>query len=349
MKIFVTGGAGFIGSAFIRYLLSNYDNKILNYDKLSYAGNLNSLASISNNKNYSFIKGDICNKSHLSKSIINFKPDLVVHFAAETHVDRSINNPEEFINTNIIGTYNLLDECLKYWNKNFVKENTFRFHHISTDEVYGDLKKNEFFSEYTPYDPSSPYSASKASSDHLVRSWFRTFGLPITITNCSNNYGPYQYPEKLIPLMILNAIENKPLPIYGDGSQIRDWLHVDDHIEALIKLTKKGKSGEQYCIGAMNEITNLQIAEKICSIMDDLKPRDFKYCELIKFVEDRPGHDERYSIEPQKIMSEVSWSPQIDFDFGLRETISWYINNLDWCTKELKKFNYSGERLGLIK
>ena len=352
MKIFVTGGAGFIGSAFIRYLLSNYDNQILNYDKLSYAGNLNSLASISNNKNYSFIKGDICNKNHLSKSIINFKPDLVVHFAAETHVDRSINNPEEFINTNIIGTYNLLDESLKYWNKNFVKENTFRFHHISTDEVYGDLKKNEFFSEYTPYDPSSPYSASKASSDHLVRSWFRTFGLPITITNCSNNYGPYQYPEKLIPLMILNAIENKPLPIYGDGSQIRDWLHVDDHVRAIDLVLSKGKVGETYNVGGQNEKTNLDVVYTICDLLNELKIKksslQFSYRSLIEFVEDRPGHDKRYAIDNSKISKQLGWKQEESFESGLKKTIEWYLNNLSWC-KEVQKGEFSRQRKGILK
>ena len=349
MKIFVTGGAGFIGSAFIRYLLSNYDNKILNYDKLSYAGNLNSLASISNNKNYSFIKGDICNKSHLSKSIINFKPDLVVHFAAETHVDRSINNPEEFINTNIIGTYNLLDECLKYWNKNFVKENTFRFHHISTDEVYGDLKKNEFFSEYTPYDPSSPYSASKASSDHLVRSWFRTFGLPITITNCSNNYGPYQYPEKLIPLMILNAIENKPLPIYGDGSQIRDWLHVDDHVRAIDLVLSEGKVGETYNIGGHNEKTNLEVVDAICNLLEELAPNKpsglINYKDLITFVKDRPGHDMRYAIDASKIERDLGWVPDETFETGLRKTVQWYLDNSVWWQRVMSG-DYRLERLG---
>ncbi len=346
-RILITGGSGFIGSALIRRLEKYNSLKIFNFDKRSDSCRNFNFFDPTNYQHFSF---NLNNNEQVNKAIQISDPDIIIHLAAESHVDRSIENPKNFIESNIVGTFNLLQSSTNFWRDlSFKRKSVFKFMHISTDEVFGSLGAKGKFDESSCYAPNSPYSASKASSDHLVRSWNRTYRLPTIITNCSNNYGPYQFPEKFIPLIILKALNGEKIPIYGKGNNIRDWLHVDDHIEALIKLTKKGKSGEQYCIGAMNEITNLQIAEKICSIMDDLKPRDFKYCELIKFVEDRPGHDERYSIEPQKIMSEVSWSPQIDFDFGLRETISWYINNLDWCTKELKKFNYSGERLGLIK
>jgi len=346
-RILITGGSGFIGSALIRRLEKYNSLKIFNFDKRSDSCRNFNFFDPTNYQHFSF---NLNNNEQVNKAIQISDPDIIIHLAAESHVDRSIENPKNFIESNIVGTFNLLQSSTNFWRDlSFKRKSVFKFMHISTDEVFGSLGAKGKFDESSCYAPNSPYSASKASSDHLVRSWNRTYRLPTIITNCSNNYGPYQFPEKFIPLIILKALNGEKIPIYGKGNNIRDWLHVDDHIEALIKLTKKGKSGEQYCIGAMNEITNLQIAEKICSIMDDLKPRDFKYCELIKFVEDRPGHDERYSIEPQKIMSEVSWSPQIDFDFGLRETISWYINNSDWCIKELKKFNYSGERLGLIK
>ncbi len=331
MKIFVTGGAGFIGSAFIRYIFKHYDHQILNFDKLSYAGNLSSLSELSDGKKYKFIQGDICNKEFLSKNIFDFKPDIIVHFAAETHVDQSIDNPKKFIDTNIIGTYNLLDECYNFWNNlNSNKKKLFRFHHISTDEVYGDLNKGLLFSENTAYNPSSPYSASKASSDHLVKAWHRTFGLPVSISNCSNNYGPYQYPEKLIPLMIMNAFNKKDLPIYGDGNQIRDWLYVEDHVRAIYLILTKGKPGETYNIGGEKEKTNLEVVHTICNYLNDLnisKEKNFSYQSLIKFVKDRPGHDKRYAIDNTKIFNKLGWSPLESFESGLKKTIEWYLNN----------------------
>ena len=331
MKIFVTGGAGFIGSAFIRYIFKHYDHQILNFDKLSYAGNLSSLSELSDGKKYKFIQGDICNKEFLSKNIFDFKPDIIVHFAAETHVDQSIDNPKKFIDTNIIGTYNLLDECYNFWkNLNSNKKKLFRFHHISTDEVYGDLNKGLLFSENTAYNPSSPYSASKASSDHLVKAWHRTFGLPVSISNCSNNYGPYQYPEKLIPLMIMNAFNKKDLPIYGDGNQIRDWLYVEDHVRAIYLILTKGKPGETYNIGGEKEKTNLEVVHTICNYLNDLnisKEKNFSYQSLIKFVKDRPGHDKRYAIDNTKIFNKLGWSPLESFESGLKKTIEWYLNN----------------------
>ncbi len=340
MKIFVTGGAGFIGSAFIRYIFKYYDHQILNFDKLSYAGNLSSLSELSDGEKYKFIQGDICNKEFLSKNIFDFKPDIIVHFAAETHVDQSIDNPKKFIDTNIIGTYNLLDECYNFWNNlNSNKKKLFRFHHISTDEVYGDLNKGLFFSENTAYNPSSPYSASKASSDHLVKAWHRTFGLPISISNCSNNYGPYQYPEKLIPLMIMNAFNKKDLPIYGDGKQIRDWLYVDDHVRAIYLILTKGKPGETYNIGGEKEITNLEVVHTICNFLNDLnisKEKNFSYQSLIKFVKDRPGHDKRYAIDNTKIFNKLGWSPQESFESGLKKTIEWYLNNQSFLSNAIR-------------
>lgn len=351
MVILITGGAGFIGSALIRYLIKSTEHKIVNLDKLTYAGNLSSLDEIKTNPNYFFEKADICNTSEVKKILDKYKPELIMHLAAESHVDRSIDGPSEFINTNIVGTYVLLDQALQYWkNLSICEKSNFRFHHISTDEVYGDLKDDDtFFTEKTPYAPSSPYSASKASSDHLVRAWYRTYGLPIVITNCSNNYGPYQFPEKLIPLMILNAIEGKPLPVYGDGSQVRDWLYVEDHAKALYLAASKGKIGQTYNIGGKNEKKNLEVVNIICEILENFdlkKPSNInKYKDLITFVKDRPGHDLRYAIDASKIESELGWKPEETFESGIKKTVKWYLDNLKWC-KKVQDGSYMRERLG---
>ena len=357
--IVVTGGAGFIGSAVIRFLINETPHKVINLDKLTYAGNLESLESVSNNDRYTFEQVDICNRLELDRVFKQYKPDAVMHLAAESHVDRSITGPAEFIQTNIVGSYNLLEAAREYWNAlNDAAKAEFRFHHISTDEVYGDLphpdecktnKNLPLFTEQTAYAPSSPYSASKASSDHLVRAWHRTYGLPVVITNCSNNYGPYHFPEKLIPLVILNALEGKSLPIYGDGSQIRDWLYVEDHARALFKVATEGKVGETYNIGGHNEKTNLEVVSTICSELDKLiekKPRNLtSFKELITFVKDRPGHDRRYAIDASKIDSQLNWQPQETFESGISKTIMWYLENLDWC-KQVQAGTYQRERLG---
>jgi dTDP-glucose 4,6-dehydratase len=348
MKILVTGGAGFIGSEVIRYLIEKTNCSVINVDKLTYAGNLNSLSGVQNSPRYTFEHIDICDCAGIDDVFMRNKPDAVMHLAAETHVDRSIDSPEIFIKSNIIGTYNLLEAARQYWLTldEQLKPN-FRFHHISTDEVYGDLEGvTDLFTETTPYQPSSPYSASKASSDHLVRAWFRTYGLPIVITNCSNNYGPYQFPEKLIPLVILNALEGKPLPIYGNGEQVRDWLYVEDHARALYKVVTEGEVGETYNIGGHNEKQNIDVVKTICSFLDELVPvpenrslqRDAEfqlesissYAELITFVKDRPGHDIRYAIDACKIEKELGWTPSETFESGLRKTVSWYIANKAW-------------------
>ena len=329
-KFLITGGAGFIGSATIRFLIENTNHYVLNLDKLTYAANLNSLLSVSNNNRYQFVCGNVSDHSLVSKVFNDFKPDIVMHLAAESHVDRSINGPAEFIQTNILGTAVML-ECARDYLTNLPSKNKFRFHHISTDEVYGSLDDKNLFTEKTPYDPSSPYSASKASADHLVRAWYRTYGLPILITNCSNNYGPYQFPEKLIPLTILNAIRAKPIPIYGNGLNVRDWLHVEDHVRALYKVAMEGKIGETYNIGGFNEKTNLEVVNKICNILEELKPNHpnniKNYNELITHVSDRKGHDLRYAIDASKIQRDLGWVPQVTFDLGLRETIQWYLDN----------------------
>lgn len=349
MNIIVTGGAGFIGSAVIRHIISNTKHHVLNIDKLTYAGNLESLQSIEDCPRYLFSQADICDIERINKLFDDFKPDLVMHLAAESHVDRSIDGPSTFIQTNIVGTYNLLEAARNYWqNLSEEQKKSFKFHHISTDEVYGDLANtNDLFTETTPYAPSSPYSASKASSDHLVRAWNRTYGLPTIITNCSNNYGPYHFPEKLIPLIILNALEEKALPIYGDGQQIRDWLFVEDHARALFKVITEGKPGETYNIGGHNEKTNLEVVTTICKILDQLQPRpnNQKYADLITFVKDRPGHDLRYAIDAGKIEKELNWKPEESFDTGIQKTIEWYLNNLDWC-QNVQDGSYQRERLG---
>lgn len=350
MNILVTGGAGFIGSAVIRYIIKSTNNKVLNIDKLTYAGNLESLVEVENNPNYNFKQIDICNAIALEQAFHDFQPDLIMHLAAESHVDRSIDGPAEFINTNIVGTYTLLEVARKYWQTlHEDKKSTFKFHHISTDEVYGDLEgTTDLFTETTPYAPSSPYSASKASSDHLVRAWHRTYGLPIVITNCSNNYGPYHFPEKLIPLVILNALDSKELPVYGKGNQIRDWLYVEDHARALYKVVTEGAIGETYNIGGHNEKQNIEVVRTICQILDELKPQlnGQPYESLITFVKDRPGHDLRYAIDATKIKNELGWTPVESFETGIRKTVEWYLNNLDWC-RRVQDGSYQRERLGV--
>jgi len=346
-SIVVTGGAGFIGSAVIRHLIQDTDYKVINVDKLTYAGNLESLAEIDSNSRYHFEQVDICDAVEVNRVIECYQPDIIMHLAAESHVDRSIDGPAEFIQTNIVGTFTLLETARAYWNNlSEVKRNTFRFHHISTDEVYGDLHGvNDLFTEKTAYDPSSPYSASKASSDHLVRAWHRTYGLPIVVTNCSNNYGPYHFPEKLIPLMILNALEGKSLPVYGDGAQIRDWLYVEDHARALLQVATQGTVGETYNIGGHNEKKNLEVVHNICALLDEMCPKNSPYAEQISFVKDRPGHDLRYAIDASKIAQDLGWVPQETFETGLRKTVQWYLNNQAWC-QHVQDGSYQGERLG---
>ena len=350
MKLLITGGAGFIGSAVIRHIIQNTENEILNIDKLTYAGNLESLKEIEQDPKYQFKQIDICDTEQITAAIEEFQPNAIMHLAAESHVDRSIDGPAAFIQTNIVGTYTLLEAARKYWvnlDKN-AKQN-FRFHHISTDEVYGDLEgTTDLFTETTSYAPSSPYSASKASSDHLVRAWHRTYGLPVIVTNCSNNYGPYHFPEKLIPLVILNALDAKPLPVYGNGQQIRDWLYVEDHACALYKVVTEGVVGETYNIGGHNEKQNIEVVQTICTILDELKPQvgGQPYESLITFVKDRPGHDLRYAIDATKIKNELGWTPTETFETGIRKTVEWYLNNLEWC-RRVQDGSYQRERLGV--
>ncbi|MCU4489822.1 dTDP-glucose 4,6-dehydratase [Acinetobacter ursingii] len=352
MKILITGGAGFIGSAVVRYIINNTNDEILNVDKLTYAGNLESLKEIDQNERYQFCQTDICDRAALDRLFLDFQPDAVMHLAAESHVDRSIDGPAAFIETNIIGTYQLLEAARYYWNSLAEdKKSVFRFHHISTDEVYGDLEGTEdLFLETTPYAPSSPYSASKASSDHLVRAWQRTYGLPTIVTNCSNNYGPYHFPEKLIPLVVLNALDGKLLPIYGKGDQIRDWLFVEDHARALYKVVTEGVIGETYNIGGHNEQKNIDVVKAICTLLEELAPNKpegvQQYQDLITYVQDRPGHDLRYAIDASKIAKELSWKPEETFETGIRKTVEWYLNNLEWC-RRVQDGRYKRERLGV--
>lgn len=348
MKIIVTGGAGFIGSAVIRQYINDTKHEVINLDALTYAGNLESLAEVDASPRYTFEHVNICDIKELERVFDQHQPDAIMHLAAESHVDRSIDGPAEFIQTNIVGTYNLLDVAKRYWDSlTGEKKEKFRFHHVSTDEVYGDLEETGYFTEETSYEPSSPYSASKASSDHLVRAWHRTYGFPVVITNCSNNYGAYQFPEKLIPLVTLNALEGKPLPIYGKGDQIRDWLHVDDHARALRLVLETGKTGETYNIGGHNEKTNLEVVKTICNLLDKLVP-DSPYIpheSLITYVTDRPGHDQRYAIDADKIAAELGWTPEETFESGIEKTIHWYLDNAEWC-KHVQDGSYQRERLG---
>ena len=350
MRILITGGAGFIGSAVMRHVVSNTDHTAINIDKLTYAGNLESLADVAGHPRYHFEQVDICDQSALQRVFKTYQPDAVMHLAAESHVDRSIEGPADFIQTNIVGTCNLLEASRSHWSE-LTDKSAFRFHHISTDEVYGSLGDSGLFTETTAYDPSSPYSASKASSDHQVRAWQRTYGLPVVITNCSNNYGPCQFPEKLIPLMILNALEGKPLPVYGKGNQVRDWLYVDDHARALYKVLTEGLVGETYNIGGHNEKTNLEVVKKLCAILDELVPEHPEgiksYEELITHVDDRPGHDLRYAIDAGKIQRELGWVPAETFESGIRKTVQWYLGNKEWWQHVLDG-SYQRERLGLI-
>ena len=359
-RVLVTGGAGFIGSAVIRYLIANTTASVLNIDKLTYAGNLSSLRMQADNLNateenitdshrYEFLQADIADQAAMVKAINRFKPDAIMNLAAESHVDRSIDSPNDFIDTNIKGTFILLQVALKYWQSLPEPEKSvFRFHHISTDEVYGSLDDTGLFTEQSSYDPRSPYSASKAASDHLAKAWFHTYGLPVIVTNCSNNYGPYHFPEKLIPLVILNALDEKPLPIYGKGDNVRDWLYVEDHAEALVLAVSKGDSGETYNIGGNNERTNLEVVQAICEQLDELRPRanGKSYSDLIAYVEDRLGHDKRYAIDASKIKSQLDWQPKNDFESGIKKTVAWYLNN-DWWWEPIRSCNYAGERLGV--
>ncbi|ASU23354.1 dTDP-glucose 4,6-dehydratase [Vibrio qinghaiensis] len=351
MKILVTGGAGFIGSAVVRHIIQNTQDSVINVDKLTYAGNLESLQDIESSGRYSFEPVDICNRSELDRVFYVHQPDAIMHLAAESHVDRSIDGPAAFIETNIVGTYTLLEAARSYWNTlESDKKSAFRFHHISTDEVYGDLEgTDDLFTEETPYSPSSPYSASKASSDHLVRAWLRTYGFPTIVTNCSNNYGPYHFPEKLIPLMILNALDGKPLPVYGDGMQIRDWLFVEDHARALYKVVTEGQVGETYNIGGHNEKANIDVVNTLCALLEDLVPNKpaniTHYADLITYVKDRPGHDVRYAIDASKIELELGWKPEETFESGISKTVEWYLNNREWWSRVLDG-SYSRERLG---
>ena len=346
-KIIVTGGAGFIGSALIRYLVAGHLAEVLNLDKLTYAGNPESLQEVAGSPLYHFEKLDICDAEGVSKLFSEFQPDALIHLAAESHVDRSIDDPLAFIRTNITGTAALLQCALAYWQTlSDSRKAAFRFQHVSTDEVYGSLGRDGYFTEQTPYDPKSPYSASKASSDHLVRAWHHTFGLPVLISNCSNNYGPYHFPEKLIPLVILNALEGKSLPIYGKGDNIRDWLYVEDHAKALWLIQQKGIPGETYNIGGHNERTNLEVVRTICRILDELRPKKSgSYEDQIDFVQDRPGHDLRYAIDPSKLRNTLGWMPETGFDSGIRKTVQWYLDN-DWWWRPIRERKYAGERLG---
>jgi len=349
MRILVTGGAGFIGSALCRHLVRDVGVKVLNVDKLTYAGNLASLREIDGDPNYSFLEADICDRAAMEAAFAAFRPDGVMHLAAESHVDRSITGAGEFVATNVVGTFTLLEAALGYWSKlDASMQERFRFLHVSTDEVYGSLESEGLFQETTPYDPSSPYSATKAAADHLARAWHRTYGLPVVISNCSNNYGPYHFPEKLIPLIILNALHDKPLPVYGDGSNVRDWLFVDDHARALFTILTRGRLGEKYNVGGRNERRNIDIVRRICEILDQLAPSSAPRETLITFVRDRPGHDQRYAIDAGKLEAELGWRANETFETGIEKTVAWYLSN-EWWWRPLREKLYSGERLGLVK
>jgi len=346
VKIIVTGGAGFIGSSLVRMIINQTDHQVVNIDKLTYAGHVESLKQIEASERYTFEQVDICDTEEINRIFNEFQPDAIMHLAAESHVDRSIDGSAEFIKTNVNGTHTLLEVAKRYWQKleGDRKEN-FRFLHVSTDEVYGELGETGFFTEETPYDPRSPYSSSKASSDHLVRAWYHTYGLPTIITNCSNNYGPYQFPEKLIPVVILKALQGKDIPVYGKGDNVRDWLYVDDHANALLKVIESGVPGETYNIGGHNEKQNIEVVHTICDTLDELVPKEAKYKEQISFVTDRPGHDFRYAIDASKIEKELGWTPEETFDSGIKKTIQWYLKNMNWVEAVTDK-NYNLERLG---
>ena len=347
MRILVTGGAGFIGSEVIRQYLALTDHEVVNLDALTYAGNLDSLVSVDGHPRYRFVHGDICAAQFVERVFEDYQPDAVMHLAAESHVDRSIDSPRQFVDTNIGGTFNLLTSAVKYWRSlDGERAERFRFHHVSTDEVYGSLGSEGFFTEDTAYDPSSPYSASKAASDHLVRAWHRTFGLPVVVTNCSNNYGPYQFPEKLIPLMILNGLEAKALPVYGKGENVRDWLYVVDHATALRLVLERGTCGRTYNIGGHHERRNIDVVETICAVLDELNPSGRPHGRLISFVQDRPGHDLRYAIDSSRISDELGWRPAENFESGIRRTVAWYLDNIEWC-RRVQSGAYRRERLGL--
>jgi dTDP-glucose 4,6-dehydratase len=349
LRIIVTGGAGFIGSAVCRHLVTETGHEVVNVDKLTYAASLASLAPVETSNRYAFVQADICDRPRMDALIAEHRPQAILHLAAESHVDRSIGAADDFILTNVVGTFALLEAARGYWSRlPAAEKSSFRLLHVSTDEVYGSLGPTGLFREDTPYDPSSPYSASKAASDHLAMAWHRTYGLPVVVSNCSNNYGPYHFPEKLIPLTILNALEGKPLPVYGDGSNVRDWLHVEDHARALITLLERGRPGETYNVGARTERTNIAVVERICDTLDRLLPVAVPRRSLITFVTDRPGHDHRYAIDPAKIERETGWRPLIAFDEGIERTIRWYLDNTDWW-RPLRKQVYAGERLGLVE
>jgi dTDP-glucose 4,6-dehydratase len=349
MKILVTGGAGFIGSALVRRLIENTEHEVLVFDKLTYAGVLSSLAPVASSNRYSFVQADICDAAAVSKALTEFRPDVVAHLAAESHVDRSIDGPGDFVQTNMVGTFTMLQQALGYWRTlPDEAKKAFRFHHISTDEVFGSLGEDGFFTETTPYDPRSPYSASKAGSDHLVRAWGHTYGLPVLVTNCSNNYGPYHFPEKLIPLIIIRALNGEALPVYGDGSNVRDWLFVDDHARALQAVFETGAPGETYNVGGNAERKNIEVVTTICAILDQLRPRgDGKgYAEQITYVTDRPGHDQRYAIDASKIRSDLDWTPSVTFEEGIERTVRWYLENQAWW-QDILDARYSTQRLGV--
>lgn len=349
MRIIVTGGAGFIGSALVRYLVSEVGAEVLTIDKLTYAGNLASLQAIENAPNHRFLRADICDRQAMTEAIASFRPDRIMHLAAESHVDRSITGAADFIETNVVGTFSLLEAARQYWSGLERRErDSFRFLHVSTDEVYGSLGESGLFAETTPYDPSSPYSASKAASDHLVIAWHRTYGLPVVVSNCSNNYGPYHFPEKLIPLTILNALEGRPLPVYGRGWNIRDWLYVEDHARALHLIASRGRLGEKYNVGGRNERRNIDVVRTICALMDEMVPRAGSHERLITYVADRPGHDARYAIDATRLETELGWKAFEDFDSGIRKTVTWYLENR-WWWEPLRNDVYGGERLGILK